>query len=39
LVKIYSRPFPGKVPMPENAVYVDFKNYLSLLWGMLTKNA
>jgi fatty acid desaturase len=38
LVKVYSRPFPGKVPMPEKAVYVDFKGYLSVLWGMVAGN-
>ena len=39
IVKVYSRPFAGKVPMPEKAVYINFKNYLSILGGMLTKNA
>jgi fatty acid desaturase len=39
LVKVYSRPFPGKVPMPEKAVYINFKSYLSIIGGMLTKNA
>jgi fatty acid desaturase len=39
LVKVYSRPFPGKVPMPENAVYINFKGYLSILKGMITKDA
>ena len=39
LVKVYSRPFPGKVPMPEKAVYIRLKSYLPILWGMLTKNA
>lgn len=39
LVKVYSRPFPGKVPMPEQAVYIRLKSYLPILWGMLTKNA
>jgi len=39
LVKVYSRPFAGKVPMPEKAVYINFKNYLSILGGMLTKDA
>jgi fatty acid desaturase len=39
VVKVYSRPFPGKVPMPEKAVYIRLKSYLPILWGMLTKNA
>ena len=39
LVKVYSRPFPGKVPMPERAVYISFKSYLPILWGMLTKDS
>jgi fatty acid desaturase len=37
-VKVYSRPFPGKVPMPEKAVYITFKSYLPILWVMLMKN-
>lgn len=39
LVKVYSRPFPGKVPMPGKAVYISFKSYLPILWGMLMQNA
>ncbi|HEX3045025.1 MAG TPA: fatty acid desaturase [Bacillota bacterium] len=40
LVTVYSRPFPGKVPMPENAIYIGFKEYLSIVWEMLSlKNA
>lgn len=39
LVKVYSRPFPGKIPMPEKAIYIDLKSYLSILWEMLTKAA
>jgi uncharacterized membrane protein len=35
LVKVYSRPFPGIVPMPENAVYISFKEYLRILLRML----
>lgn len=34
-VQVYSRPFPGKVPLPENAVYISFKDYLAILWEML----
>jgi len=39
VVKVYSRPFPGKVPMPEKAVYIRLKSYLPIIWGILTKNA
>jgi hypothetical protein len=35
LVSVYSRPFPGKVPMPEGAVYIDIKGYLKVLKDML----
>ena len=35
LVGVYSRPFPGKVPMPENAVYITIKDYLGILMQML----
>jgi hypothetical protein len=34
-VGIYSRPFPGKLPMPEGAVYISFAEYLRILWQML----
>lgn len=34
---IYSRPFPGKVPMPENAVYISLLDYTAVLWNMVTK--
>ncbi len=37
VVKIYSRPFPGKVPMPQEAVYVSMTQYLAILRQMLTK--
>jgi fatty acid desaturase len=36
LVNIYSRPFPGKVPMPTSSVYIDFKGYLGILAEMLS---
>jgi len=39
LVKVYSRPFPRKIPMPEKAIYIDLKSYLSILWEMLAKAA
>jgi hypothetical protein len=35
LVNIYSRPFPGKVPMPAESVYIDLKGYLGILAEML----
>jgi fatty acid desaturase len=35
LVGVYSRPFPGKVPMPENAVYITIKDYMRILGQML----
>jgi fatty acid desaturase len=36
LVGVYSRPFPGKVPMPEESVYIDIKGYLGVLGDMLS---
>ncbi len=35
LVSVYSRPFPGKVPMPEGAGYIDIKGYMKVLADML----
>ncbi len=35
LVNVYSRPFPHKVPMPDNAVYITIKDYLRILGNML----
>jgi len=39
LVKVFSRPFPGKITLPEKAVYINFQGYLSILWAMVTKEA
>ena len=36
-VAVYSRPFPGKVPMPADAVYISLKDYAAILWQMVTK--
>ncbi len=35
LVRVYSRPFPGAVPLPENAVVITFGDYLKILGGIL----
>jgi len=35
-VKENSRPFPGKIPMPENAVYISLRDYGRILWNMVT---
>jgi fatty acid desaturase len=32
---IYTRPFPGYLPLPKGSVYVTFGQYLKLLWNML----
>ena len=37
LVPVYSRPFPAKVPMPEDAVYISLKDYAAILWLMVSK--
>jgi fatty acid desaturase len=34
-VKVYSRPFPGSLPMPEGAVWISFGDFLLVLWDML----
>jgi fatty acid desaturase len=36
-VAVYSRPFPGKVPMPADAVCISLKDYAGILWQMITK--
>ncbi len=36
LVGVYSRPFPGKVPLPEDAVFLTLTDYLKILAGMIT---
>ena len=35
LAKVYSRPFPDTIPMPDGAVYVTMKGYLRVLGQML----
>ena len=36
-VAVYSRPFIGKLPMPEDTVYISFNQYLGILWHMVAK--
>jgi fatty acid desaturase len=35
MVAVYSRPFPGKLPMPEDAVCISLKDYAGILWQMV----
>jgi hypothetical protein len=35
LVRVYSRPFPGRVPMPEQAVYLTMRGYMGVLGDLL----
>ena len=35
MVAIYSRPFPGKVSMPADAVCISLKDYAGILWQMV----
>ncbi|MGA2089916.1 MAG: fatty acid desaturase [Endomicrobiales bacterium] len=37
LVSVYSRPFPGKVPMPDQAVFINLQEYVGILWRMVTE--
>ncbi len=37
IVKENSRPFPGTIPMPENAVYISLSDYGRILWSMVTR--
>ena len=37
LVQVYSRPFPGQVPLPQDAVFITLRNYLKIVWGMITE--
>jgi len=37
MVEVYSRPFPEKLPMPENAVYTSLTDYGAILRRMVTK--
>jgi len=36
-VGVYTRPFPGRVPMPENAAYISLSDYAGVLWGMVRR--
>jgi fatty acid desaturase len=36
MTPIYLRPFPGRVPMPEGAVYITLRDYLGILRDMLS---
>lgn len=35
MVAVYSRPFPGKLPMPADAVCISLKEYAGILWQMV----
>jgi fatty acid desaturase len=35
LVRVYSRPFPGRVPLPPQAVVVSLREYLGILGDMV----
>lgn len=35
LVRVYSRPFPGRVPLPPQAVVISLREYLGILGDML----
>lgn len=37
IVAVYSRPFPGKLPMPEGAVCVSLKDHVGNLWRMVAE--
>lgn len=34
---VYTRPFPGKVPMPAESVYINLKDYMKIIWGMISE--
>ncbi|AGK95152.1 fatty acid desaturase [Clostridium pasteurianum] len=34
---VYSRPFPRKVPMPAESMYINLKDYMKILWVMLSE--
>lgn len=36
ITRVYSRPFPGRLPLPPGAVYISAREYLSVLWDMLS---
>ena len=35
-VQVYSRPFPGMVPLPKDSVFITLGDYLKILWSMIT---
>lgn len=35
MVKVHSRPFPGSIPLPEQAVVISMKDFLKVLASML----
>ncbi len=37
LVQVYSRPFPGQVPLPQEAIFITLGDYLKIAWGMITE--
>lgn len=37
LPSVYSRPFPGTLPMPEGSVYISIKDYLRIVAEMIIK--
>ena len=37
MVALYTRPFPGKLPMPTSAVCISLKDHIKNLWQMVTK--
>ncbi len=37
LVAVNSRPFPGRIPMPSNAVYISLRDYAGILWEMIRR--
>jgi fatty acid desaturase len=37
LVKEHNRPYPYKIQSPDGAVYISLKQYVPILWDMVTK--
>ena len=35
MVKVHSRPFPGSIPLPAEAVVISLRDYLKVLAAML----
>jgi fatty acid desaturase len=38
-VAVYTRPFPGRLPLPGGAVFISLGDYLKILWGMVSRQA